>query len=118
VNGRNQYIPDPRYDVPAAQALNDANIAIYAVDLFDAQALSPLQDAMSNFAQLTGGRYYQHQVNFITPLRQIAEETSGYYLLAYKATHPQGAKGYQRVKVTLANPELRVKAREGYTYGD
>ena len=57
-------------------------------------------------------------LNFVTPLRNIAAETTGYYLLSYRAAHPAGSKGYQKVSVTVNNPELRVTAREGYLYGD
>jgi hypothetical protein len=48
----------------------------------------------------------------------VASETSGYYLLAYRATHPRAASGFQDVKVELRNPDFRVKARSGYRFGD
>ena len=56
-----------------------------------------------NLATGTGGRYFQHVVNFVTPLSEVASETTGYYLLSYRATHPRGRSGYQKVKVTLRN---------------
>jgi VWFA-related protein len=117
VNNFGQYQPDPVYDPPAQRALNDANIAVYTIDLLQSQAFSPLQDSMSDLSDVTGGRFFHNIVNFVTPLQQIAEETSGYYMLAYQATHPHGTSGYQAVKVTVSNPEFRVKAREGYLYG-
>ena len=55
--------------------------------------------------------------NFITPLRRIADESNGYYLLSYLAQHPAGEVGYRKVKVTTRNPEFRVRARKGYRYG-
>jgi VWFA-related protein len=116
LNSFGQYVPDQVFDVPATRALNDANIAVYAVDLFKPSSNSPLQGSLSNFASETGGRYFQHLINFGTALQQIAEETSGYYLLAYRATHPSREHGYQRVKVTTVNPGFRVKARQGYLY--
>src|SRR5581483_6375530 len=76
VNSFGQYVPDAVYDTPAARALNDANVALYTIDLFKADANSPLQGSLSNFASETGGRYFQHLLNFSTPLQQIAEETS------------------------------------------
>jgi VWFA-related protein len=118
VNSFGQFQPDVRYDMPTAQVLNDANVAVYAVDVLDPNTESPLSSSLSLLATETGGRYFQHVVNFVTPLSEIAGETTGYYLLAYRATHPRGATGYQKVKVSLANPGLRVKAREGYRYGD
>jgi hypothetical protein len=48
----------------------------------------------------------------------VASETTGYYLLSYRSSHPRGEPGYQKVKVALKNPGLQIKAREGYQYGD
>ena len=31
--------------------------------------------------------------------------------------HPAGSSGFQGVEVKTANPEFRVKARKGYSYG-
>ncbi|HET9768857.1 MAG TPA: VWA domain-containing protein [Thermoanaerobaculia bacterium] len=118
VDSYNQFRPDPRYDMPTVQVLNDSNVAVYAVDVLDPNTESPLGSSLSLLTTETGGRYFQNVVNFVTPLSQIASETTGYYLLSYRATHPRGESGYQEVKVSLANPGLRVKAREGYKYGD
>jgi VWFA-related protein len=117
-NSFGQFVPDPRYDAPTAHALNDANVAVYAVDLVETGGDFPLSSALSLLANETGGRYFQNVVNFVTPLEGISAETTGYYLLAYRATHPRGQSGYQKVTVTLRNPEFRVKAREGYTFGE
>ena len=118
VNNFGQFQPDVRYDQPTAQILNDSNVAVYAVDVLDPNTESPLSSSLSLLSTETGGRYFQHVVNFVTPLGEIASETTGYYLLAYRATHPRGRSGYQEVKVSVSNPGLRVKAREGYRYGD
>ncbi len=118
VNSFGQFQPDPRYDQPTAQILNDTNVAVYAVDVLEPDVDSPLSSALSLLAAQTGGRYFQHIVNFVTPLESVAAETTGYYLLAYQSTHRQGERGYQKVTVKLRNPGLRVKAREGYIYGD
>ncbi len=56
-----------------------------------------------------------HQL--LSPLDQIAEENNGYYLLSYQSEKPAGKSGFQQVEVKTTNPEFRVKAREGYTYG-
>lgn len=118
VDNFNQFRPDVRYDKPTAQILNDSNVAVYAVDVLHTNTESPQSSALSLLSSETGGRYFQNVVNFVTPLSEIAGETTGYYLLSYRATHPRGESGYQKVKVSLANPGLRVKAREGYRYGD
>ncbi|MGH2667568.1 MAG: VWA domain-containing protein, partial [bacterium] len=118
VDTADQFHPDPRYDAPTAQALNDGNVAVYAVDLIQIDDYSPLSNALSLLATSTGGRYIENVVNFSTPLETISGETAGYYLLAYRATHTHGSSGYQKVSVAVRNPEFRVKAREGYKYGE
>ncbi len=118
VNSFNQFTPDPRYDKPTVEALNDGNVAVYSVDVLEAGTDSPLSSALSMLSTETGGRYFQHVLNFVTPFNQVAEETTGYYLLAYRSPHPRGSNGFQKVSVAVRNPEFRVKAREGYRYGD
>ncbi|HXT22388.1 MAG TPA: VWA domain-containing protein, partial [Thermoanaerobaculia bacterium] len=68
VNGFGQFQPNPRYDLPTAQVLNDSNVAVYAVDVLDADTESPLSSSLSLLSTQTGGRYFQHLVNFVTPL--------------------------------------------------
>jgi VWFA-related protein len=118
VNSMNQYTVEERHHEPMVRALNDANVAIYAIDLAPPSVEFPVGDALSLVASETGGRYFNKIVHFNIPLEQTAEETSGYYLLSYRATHPRGRTGFQRVKVTVENPEFRVKTRSGYAYGD
>ncbi|HEX9671260.1 MAG TPA: VWA domain-containing protein [Thermoanaerobaculia bacterium] len=118
INSFGQYTPDPRYYDDMVRALNDNNVAFYALDLTPAGTEHVLSDALNQIAGDTGGKYYFNTVNFLTPLRQVSEENSGYYLLSYKATHPAGAKGFQRVQVHTANPEFRLRAREGYVFGE
>jgi VWFA-related protein len=118
VNSFGQFVPEHYQNDPMVRALNDANVAVYAVDLAPIETEIPFASALSLLASQTGGRYFQNVVSFITPLEQIAEEASGYYLISYRAPHPHGSSGFQPVKVLVKNPEFRVKARAGYLYGD
>ncbi|MGH9360501.1 MAG: VWA domain-containing protein [Thermoanaerobaculia bacterium] len=118
INPFGQYTPDPRYYDDTVRALNDNNVAFYALDLTPPGTEHVLSDALNQISGETGGKYYFNTVNFLTPLRQVSEENSGYYLLSYTATHPAGADGFQKVKVETRNPEFRVRAREGYVYGE
>lgn len=113
-----QYRPDTRYYPPMVQALNDNNVAVYAIDLAPPGVDHTMQDAMNVLALDTGGDYLFNFNNFIKPLRRVSETTNGYYLLTYRSEHPQGDSGYQKVEVRTVNDELKVKAREGYTFGD
>lgn len=112
------YRPDPRYFPDTVQALNDNNVAVYAVDLVPNTVEYELADGLNQIAEETGGQYYFNFTNFITPLKQVASENSGYYLLSYRSTHPVGSAGFQKVDVSTKNREFRVRAREGYLYGE
>jgi VWFA-related protein len=118
INTFGQYVPDPRYAKPTADALNDSNVAIYALDLVPPGTEHTLSSALNDLADQTGGRYFYNFTNFSTPLDQIAKENNGYYLLSYRSEHPAGAKGFQEVEVKANNPELRIKVRKGYEYGE
>ncbi len=100
------------------RALNDNNVAVYTIDLLPPGTEHPLSSAMSKLADETGGKYYSTFNNFSTPLQQIAEENSGYYLLSYRSQQPAGKRGFQEVEVSTSNPEFRVRARKGYAFGE
>lgn len=112
------YIPDTRYYPPMMHALNNANVAVYTIDLSPPNVRHSLEDAMSHLAMDTGGEYMFTHSNFIKPLRRVSEATNGYYLLSYRSRHPEGKEGYQKVKVSLKNPKWKVSARSGYSFGE
>lgn len=116
VNNFGQATPDPRYYPEMVQELNDNNIAVYPIDL-TANSQHPMADVMSRLADETGGQYLYHFTNFTTPLRRVAEENGGYYLLSYTSQHPAGKKGFQKVEVDTKDPSLRLRTRQGYSYG-
>lgn len=102
---------------PAIAALNAANIAAYTIDLVPTEIDHTSRGSLHDLAIRTGGDFFFTFVRFEAPLEQISEGTTGYYLIAYRSRHPAGKPGYQRVGVKLANPEFRVRARNGYKYG-
>jgi len=108
------YRPDPRDYPGMMHALNDANVAVYAVDLGDIGAESSLRDSLHLLASDTGGRHFRDQVSFGGVFERISDENSGYYLLGYEARHGVDVAGYRRVKVTALNPELRIRGRGGF----
>ncbi|MEM6454923.1 MAG: VWA domain-containing protein [Acidobacteriota bacterium] len=109
--------PDKRYYPAMQRALNAHNVAVYALELVPSNIDAAQSDFLTQLTTDTGGRYYENLVNFATPLGQIADETSGYYLLSYRAEHARGDSGYREVEVDTRNPNFRVRAREGYRYG-
>ena len=117
------FYPDPRYYPPMMQALNDNNVAVYAISWFknlgdQSAGQDQIENILSLLASDTDGAFYFNFVNFQTPLVKVVEDNNGYYLLSYSAEHAKGSKGYQRVEVTTRNPEFRVRGRNGYLYGE
>lgn len=110
--------PDARYYRPTIEALNDNNLAVYPLDVMPLGVQHSLENSLSAMAIDTGGSFTRQFTSFLTPLRSIMRENGGYYLLSYQSRREPGASGFQKVKVETRNPELRVRARQGYLYGD
>lgn len=107
-----------RYLEPMLRSLNAANVAVYPVQLQrNVSANSLFHQRLGEVADSTGGQYFQFVTNFKTPVGRIDDVNSGYYLVTYRSKHPRGTTGYQKVDVSLRNPEFRVVARSGYQYG-
>ena len=106
-----------RYYAPAIEALNRANVAVYAITLQTSEVSEYFHQNLASLSSDTNGEFFRYHASFITPLRQIEKNSGGYYLISYR---PQGhdGKGFQKVDVSLKNPEFRVKARAGYSFGE
>lgn len=110
------YERDQRYWPPMMRALNDANVAVYTLDLTPTDVRHSLEGGLNELAEETGGRYYFNFATYRAPLDEIAQENGGYYLLSYRSEHPAGEDGFQDVEVAVADPSLRVRTREGYAF--
>jgi hypothetical protein len=56
-------------------------------------------------------------VNADMAVGTVEETNAGYYLLTYRSKQPRGASGFQKVTVSLKNPEFKVVSRSGYQLG-
>jgi len=113
-----QYLPEERLYRPMIEALNAGNVAAYVVDLVAPGVEHPLESSITRLAEDTGGRPFFDLIDFAAPLARVAETTNGYYLVAIRSEHAEGESGYAPIAVTVANPEFRVTARQGYRYGE
>jgi VWFA-related protein len=105
---------------PMLQSLNGANVSVYGVQLQRdlAPTSSPLfHQRLEEISQSTGGSYARFSTSFKPVLQRVENVNSGYYLVTYRARHAKGEKGYQKVSVSVRNPEFRVVARSGYQFG-
>jgi VWFA-related protein len=108
-----------RYYDPMIHALNASNVSVYALNLQKAGGDLPfIHQTLQSIASDTNGEYVRQNVGFTGPVHRIEEANNGYYLLSYHTQKPAGTKGYQKVNVALKNHDFRLKAREGYVYGD
>jgi len=77
------------------------------------------QDALNALADETGGRALRNQNYFDRWVDKVLDETSNYYLLAWRpAKEEEKASKFRHVKVTVAGrPDLIVRAPRGYVEG-
>ncbi|MEP6569664.1 MAG: VWA domain-containing protein [Acidobacteriota bacterium] len=77
------------------------------------------QDAMNGLAEDTGGRALRNQNYFDRWVEKVLDETSNYYLLAWRPDkEEEKAPKFRHVKVTVAGrPDLTVRAPRGYVDG-
>lgn len=113
----NMLINESRYFQPMLRALNRANVTVYPIQL-SLEGPEWRHQTLSRIAGQTGGDYFQFPNSFETPLKRVEQTSSGYYLISYYTKREPGAQGFQKVNVSLKNPEFRIRAREGYSYGD
>ena len=110
-------LPDRRYYPALEEALNANNVAVYPIDLTQQNAEHVQSHFLSTLASDTGGAYTRHFTSFLTPLRRVGRESSGYYLLAYREEHRAGESGYKAVEIRTRDKRLVVRAPQGYRYG-
>jgi VWFA-related protein len=109
--------PEKKRLEPMTQALNAANVAVYAADLAPPSTVHARASVISDVATETGGRPFFELTSFELPLERVAATTNGYYLVSFRSEHPADASGYRPIEVKVSNPEFRVTARKGYRIG-
>lgn len=109
--------PDERYYPAMEAALNASNIAVYPIDLSGSGNQTPQSNFLSLLADETGGIYFATFNRFLDPLRDISRYNTGYYLLSFRSEVPVGELGYRSFTVKSKDRKVRIKARQGYSYG-
>ena len=106
-----------RYYEPMIEALNEANVTVYAMNLMDDAPSAPIfHQTLEGLASETNGDYFRYATTFTNAMKQVAKASAGYYLLSYRTN--KAGRGYQKVSVSIKNhPEFHVAARAGYPYG-
>lgn len=116
------YTPDPRYYPQMREALNAGNVAVYTIDTMGSRrrsiASASLNDSLSLISNETGGHYYANFTNIMSPMRQVAEENQGYYLVSFRSEYEAGTRGYRDIKVKIRDGKYKVRSRTGFRYGE
>ncbi len=111
-------VGESRFYQPMIGALNRADVAVYPVSLLENPSQPPyISQTLGRIAADSNGEFFRLNVSFGPALRRIENMTNGYYLISYY-TQPKGGKGFQKVDVAVKNREFKLRARQGYAYGE
>ena len=120
------------------QALNQAQIAVYPVDVRGLVNTSPLGDAskagvptnrqmmnrswlqqstidsLNEFADMTGGKAFYNTNDLATSFKRAGDDASSYYMLGYYMDSHNNKAGWRQLKVKLDKKDVEVRARKGF----
>ncbi len=118
------------------QLLNDAEIALYPVDVKGLQvAIMPsasvrnpgknygrnmswrqldTQASFQTFASMTGGRAYYNSNDLIKGFRDAVNDSAEYYILGYYLDRSKTKAGWRKLAVKVKRDHVEVRARSGF----
>ena len=124
------------------QALNDAEISVYPVDVRGLVSTSPAGDAgytggltgpafsrsisarawlqnstidtLRDFAEMTGGRAFYNSNDVAGGFQRAADDSTQYYLLGYYLDTKNTKAGWRQLKVKSSKSGTEVRARAGF----
>jgi VWFA-related protein len=99
----------------ASRALNDANVALYPVDVRGLSAGYP--DVMLRLADATGGSVAYHTNDLAGAVRTAVAEGEISYMLGFYSTADPSDKTFHELKVKVDRKDVQVRHRSGY-YAD
>jgi VWFA-related protein len=118
------------------QLLNDAQIALYPVDVRGLQvSTSPgaairnpgrnyarnmswrrmdTQSTLQTFASMTGGRAYYNSNDLVKGFRDAVHDSAEYYMLGYYLDRSKTKAGWRKLAVKVKRDHVDVRARSGF----
>jgi VWFA-related protein len=118
------------------QLLNDAQIALYPVDVKGLQVVTvasasvrnpgknyarnmswrqmDTQAAFETFAYMTGGRAYFNSNDLVKGFRAAVNDSAEYYMLGYYLDHSKTKSGWRKLAVKVKRDHVEVRARNGF----
>jgi len=118
------------------QLLNDAQIALYPVDVKGLQSVGLPSASVSNpgrnygrnmtwrnldtqatlqtFASMTGGRAYYNSNDLVKGFRNAVDDSAEYYMLGYYLDRSKTKSGWRKLAVKVKRDHVDVRARSGF----
>lgn len=120
------------------QALTQAQISVYPVDVRGLVTASPVGDAsrshapsvqsinnrawlqqskidtLNEFAEMTGGKAYYNTNDLATSFKRAADDASSYYMVGYYLDLKNNHAGWRNLKVKVDRQDTEVRARKGF----
>jgi VWFA-related protein len=118
------------------QLLNDAQIALYPVDVKGLQNVSmasasiskpgknfsrnmswrqlDTQASFQTFASMTGGRAYFNSNDLVRGFRDAVNDSAEYYMLGYYLDQSKTKAGWRKLAVKVKRDHVEVRARSGF----
>jgi len=125
----------------AMQALNEAEISVYPVDVRGLLNYSPeaspanrvragaaalqqnssrawlvntTQDTLKDFAEMTGGKAYYNTNDLVGAFQRASDDGASYYMLAYYLDTKNDKAGWRQLKVKTKQKDWELRARKGF----
>jgi VWFA-related protein len=118
------------------QLLNDAQIALYPVDVKGLQTVTTpsasvrnpgknygrnmswrqmdTQATLQTFASMTGGRAYYNSNDLVKGFRDAVNDSAEYYMLGYYLDRSKTKAGWRKLAVKAKREHVEVRARSGF----
>lgn len=124
----------------AMEALNDAEISVYPVDVQGlvytapgassgrtpkgtaalqqmsnrAWLLHSKQDTLKDFAEMTGGRAFYNTNDLAGAFQRATDDASSYYMIGYYLDTKNNKPGWRQLKTKIDKKDMEVRARNGF----
>jgi VWFA-related protein len=104
----------------AIEMAQKTDTVIYAVSTNSTELFGSDRDRGNKFLKRltdeTGGRVFLpvKSEDLTKSFLQISEELRSQYTLAYRSTNTKTDGAYRKIRITLANKQYKVRARDGY----
>lgn len=136
-------VPEGRLSIlyeRAMQALNEAEVSVYPVDVQGLVNYSPdvssnrvragagtlqkvtnrawladsKQATLKDFAEMTGGKAFYNTNDLAGAFQRATDDGSSYYMLSYYLDTKNNKAGWRQLKVKLKGRDLEIRARKGF----